>query len=353
MTPNFSVAALLLAAAVLVLLPLLPSLVELKFKSDIKPLNVVQQHAGEVGYFAESFRAYLSALKPALEKCALTGTTEIGEMPDGAEYLVLGRGEDALTLPLRRPDGSCSIFLACSTTLLVPNDITFTRDIYVNGDFIGGQGNQYRAVLAEKQIHLAPRSRILRWTHAREGLIANSDCQLLGRVSSDKSIRLATKCQFVRLNAPRIEIGSSQNATNPSLPERIVNLASRRVLHHGDFVLGRGEVFRGDLVVRGKLRIGEGARIYGSIKSEKDMVLETAVVVNGSLVSERKMRIGPRCLLYGPVIAERDMFIATGVRCGGLEHQTTVSARRIAVQDGAVIFGTLWAREQGHVVAKT
>ena len=34
-----------------------------------------------------------------------------------------------------------------------------------------------------------------------------------------------------------------------------------------------------------------------------------------------------------------------------MKYPTTVSAPRIAINEGAVVFGTLWARERGEVVA--
>jgi hypothetical protein len=33
-----------------------------------------------------------------------------------------------------------------------------------------------------------------------------------------------------------------------------------------------------------------------------------------------------------------------------LEHPTTVSAPQIEVEEGVVVFGTMWARELGRVV---
>ena len=62
------------------------------------------------------------------------------------------------------------------------------------------------------------------------------------------------------------------------------------------------------------------------------------------------MVIGNNCLIHGPVIAERQMKIAAGTRCGSLTQPTTISSPRIDVEEGVVVFGTLWAREYGRVV---
>jgi predicted acyltransferase (DUF342 family) len=120
-------------------------------------------------------------------------------------------------------------------------------------------------------------------------------------------------------------------------------------LYHGDFEVRARQVIGSDIVIRGKLLIRSGARVCGSVKSDKEMVLEDGVSVEGSLISASKMRIGPQCKIYGPVIAEREIAIAAGARCGTAENPTTVSAPRIEVEEGVVVFGTLWAREYGQV----
>jgi predicted acyltransferase (DUF342 family) len=81
------------------------------------------------------------------------------------------------------------------------------------------------------------------------------------------------------------------------------------------------------------------------------MVIEDGVSVEGSVISARKMRIGPHCAIHGPVIAERELVMAAGTHCGTMEYPTTVSAPEIDVEQGVVVFGTLWARERGRVAA--
>src|SRR5262249_49525378 len=101
---------------------------------------------------------------------------------------------------------------------------------------------------------------------------------------------------------------------------------------------------------RGRLLIRRGAKIHGSAKSHHEMILEPEVTVDGSLISVSGMRIGNNCLIHGPVIAERQMKIAAGTRCGTSTRPTTISSNRIDVEEGVVVFGTLWAREYGRVV---
>jgi hypothetical protein len=87
------------------------------------------------------------------------------------------------------------------------------------------------------------------------------------------------------------------------------------------------------------------------VKSVGDMVLGAGVSVQGSLISGKQMVIGRDSAVNGPIIAERALHISAGTRCGSLQHPTTVSAPRIEAEEGIVVFGTLWAREHGEVVA--
>jgi len=245
--------------------------------------------------------------------------------------------------------------LVAGADLILPPEATFSRDIYSRGQFIGGEKNNYRAILGEKNVYLGASTRVMRWVHAVGEFTAGLGCKLYVRVSSDSLIRLQANCSFLRLNAPRIEIGHAAvnpGATTPhsSVPSRDSKM-SPRFLHDGDFEVQPGQVITSDIVVRGKLRIRPGARVWGSVKSLEDMVVEDGVAVEGSLISAGKMLIGKHCAIRGPVVAERELAVACGTRCGTLEHPTTVSAPRIRVEQGVIVFGTLWARESGEVVA--
>jgi cytoskeletal protein CcmA (bactofilin family) len=353
--PYLAVAALVLTVSLMFMLPLIPALVELRRKSDALPLAVVQQNAGDVRHFANSFRSYTKGLEPIIQGCQAAGTSATGTLPDGQEYVVLGQVDEPLVLALQQRDATHPVVVAAAADLVVPPDSTFSKDIYVRGQFEGGANNNYRAILGEKDVRLGASSRVSRWVHAVGEFTADLGSELLGRISSDTSIRLHAGCSFVRLNAPRIQIGHGalpEDATtpDPSIPINPGLAMPQRLLHDGDFEIQASRVIRGNIVIRGNLLIRSGARVCGSVKCVKDMFLEEGVAVEGSLISAGKMRIGPRCTIHGPVVAERELAIESGTRCGSLEHPTTVSAPRIEVEENVMVFGTLWAREHGQAV---
>jgi cytoskeletal protein CcmA (bactofilin family) len=293
----------------------------------------------------------MKGLEPALRECVGAGGHTTGTMPDGSEYLVLGRGEDALFLPFRERNEFKPVMIASATDLLLPSQTNFSNDIYSAAGVIGGTKNRYRAILAEKDIRLGRESSVMRWVHAVGECSADPACRLYGRISSDTGIRLSTECSFLRLNAPYIAIGSDADPAQNSPQVPAITATQQRLFHDGDFEIRAGEVFQGNLVVRGRLRIGAGARVRGSVKSEKELVLESGTSVEGSLISASTLQVGSDCRIRGPVIAERTVLLRKGTRCGTLQNPTTVSAPSIEIEEGVVVFGTLWAREEGQVVA--
>ncbi len=189
------------------MLPLLPALLELRLKRDAQPLNVIQQHAGEIRHFAYGFRAYIATLSEPLRECAASGTTAKGIMSDGDEYLLLGRTSEVLSEFGGEKMSNCHAVVAAGTDVVLPDRITFTKEFYAAGEFTSGETNVFRALLGEKDIHLGRANTVTRWAHAVGTLRAEHDCDLYGRISSDREIQLEFGCAFQRLNAPCIALG--------------------------------------------------------------------------------------------------------------------------------------------------
>lgn len=351
MSAWLAVVVLILMTAGLVVLPLVPAIRELYLSSDSQPLTVIQQHAGEIRYFADSFRNYISVLKESLEKSTHAGTTIRGVLSDGVHYLVMG-SDDCSVLD-RNSDGICACLIAAGIDLSVPSKTSFSQDIYAAKNFLGGEGNAYRAILGEKDIELAASSTVARWVHAVGKFIASENCDLHGRISSEVGIQLHRGCAFQRLNAPQIELGQVSARFLPPVvnTDDTKEAISRRFLYEGDYEIAPGEVMVGNLCVRGNLRVRTGARVLGSVKSGARLTVEPRASIEGSLVSMHELHIGKGCSVHGPIIAERRLVIEGETRCGDLVLPTTVTAAHIEVAEGTVVFGSLWAREFGVVVA--
>lgn len=351
MSPYLSVAILVSLIGIMLILPLFPAFGELRHKSDAAPLNVIQQHAGDIRHFAHTFAGFIKELEPVLSRSQQTGRLAAGTLSDKSQYLVLPDTRHLPGLQKQAKSFSCPYVVACAADYVCGDSLHFAKEIYARGRFVGGEGNQYRAILGETDIALGPSSTVLRWAHAEGELTAARDCHLYGRISAARRIRLQSGCSFLRLNAPVIELGSVSAATTQKRVELTAPAGqTRRSLYDGDFEITAGALVHGNVVTRGKLHVRAGARIVGSLKSTKDMFLEAGVVIEGSAISAEGMVVGRGCALHGPVIAERWMAIHSGTRFGSTEKPTTVSSLMIEAEGGVLLNGTLWARQSGKVV---
>ena len=207
------------------MLPLLPAMLELRLKRDAQPLDVIQQYGGDIRHFAYGFRRFAVVLQPSLQQCVAVGhhghgrycpmatNTSCSDAPDDS-FFVPGHAE---RIPTWRS------VVAAGADLALPDGLTFTKEIYAAGDLTGGANSTFRAILGEKDIHLQRASKVIRWAHAVRTFRAEHDCDLYGRISSDREIQLQSGCVFQRVNAPVIASGFSDTPRQQS-PARLSNV---------------------------------------------------------------------------------------------------------------------------------
>ncbi len=88
------------------------------------------------------------------------------------------------------------------------------------------------------------------------------------------------------------------------------------------------------------------------MKSNGHLTMDSGASVEGSLIGGTTMHVGPDCRIGGPVLAEHGIVIESGTHCGSAANPTTVTAPTIELEEGVLVFGTLWARNEGRVVPK-
>ncbi len=349
MSPMLATSVVVFMFFLLLGLPLMPACRELICKTDDAPLQVVQQHTGDVRFFADDFRQYLAPIQPKLDEIGIGASTIPMVMPDGTPCLVLPQRAASRDFGIDH-NRTCAKLIVLLGDAVLPVATTFEKEIYARGSLWGGVGNHHRALLGERDVRLAEETVVMRWVHAVGEMDCAPRCRLYGRVSSERSIRLHAGCRFTRVNAPCIAIGAQSPNLYSSVPGEGTTEIVARILHEGDLQVAPGEVFAKHLVVRGELRIGAGARMLGNVKAQKSVFVEPGAIVHGSLISAADLKISPGCCLRGPVIAERAIAIGRETRVGSSEAPTTVSAPKIEIAEGAMVYGTLWARNQGQVV---
>lgn len=333
---------------------MIPAIAELMLKRDIQPLAVIQQHRGEIRHFSDGFRSYIGGLGQLLQVCVKSGTSATGKLSRGDQYILLGQGGPTALDAAQIRNSTCSAIVLTGADVVFPDGVTYEKEIYAAGNLMGGRHSSYRAILGDKNIQLGAGSEILRWVHAAGHFCVEQDCDLYGRASSDERIHLQPGCRFQRLNAPLILMGSRTSlASNANERNGDRDKPKTRRLVDRDLNIPNGEVVIGNLVVRGNLEIGRGATVFGNIKGTKNIRVEPGVHIEGSLIGTIGIEIGVGCRIRGPIVAEHNIVIGSDTECGTLAIPTTVTAATIQIQEGAVVFGTIWAREEGRVVASS
>ena len=71
--------------------------------------------------------------------------------------------------------------------------------------------------------------------------------------------------------------------------------------------------------------------------------------MQGASTCEKLIYIFTNARVVGPVISEGDVLIGSGALVGLPEANTSISARNILVEVGAVVHGAVWAHEVGMV----
>ncbi len=351
----------LLAGSVFLLfaLPMLPALLELHYRRDAKPLLVVREYDGNVAHFAQSFQRFidehLANQLPALGD----KDNEVFTANQGQSGILLGTGARFLATPDESSGQVVNRLVIGAGDLALPEHILFEGEVYAGKNFQGGRLAAYRAILARSEIRLAEDSMVLRWIHAGGWIRVASNSQLYGRASSAEGLELHEDVHFERLHAPEIRFG--QNSASTPLPDHAwqgntaweppsrAEFAGERWFVRGALEIPTRARCSHDIVATGAVTIQEHGWLQSSLKSQQELLLKDNCRVDGAIVAGGALRIGKNSRISGPLVSEGEVVLATGCRIGTPELPTTISARRIRVEPGVVVYGTLWAREGGWV----
>ena len=344
--------------AVLFLLPLVPAVQEWRLQRDIIPLNIIQSHAGHTRHFSDTFRIFIQN-----EISALSGQTQSSDSPKN--YCLIEENDTFKPSQDERQDQSTQRILFACGTLTLPDNFSFPREIYSKKTVVGMGGNHLRAILAEDKLIIGSRSTVLRWAHAHT-IHIDSDCHLIGRLSAVEEITLEVGCIFTRIHAPCVKFGtyvflSHDEVIKENTSINVGNLIphqmacsdnkDNRWISEGDFEFPENEIFCGDIVARGNVIIRRGAKITGSVKANGTLHVEPFATITGSLISTKQLILAQSCVVGGPVVSEQRINMDTGVVVGTVTTLTTLSAPVIQIVSGCIIYGTVWARQQGVVLS--
>jgi cytoskeletal protein CcmA (bactofilin family) len=345
-------AVLLVVTVGWVVLPLIPALRELRRPTDADPLSAVGHDAGDLTVFAQGFRDYLARHLPSTAADPVPAGA-VAKLGDGTSFVMLDQRVERLR-EIARVDGAIPHIVVATAPLILPGGETFLLEVLAREAFTGGPGAVYRALLAEQDASLGERSVVLRWAHADGALRVGAGSTLYGRASAGATLRLGSGVTFRRVGARCVVAGMEEIRTPIASPPLLAGTAklpegARREHGHtridGDFTLAPDSSVSGSLLVTGTLRVKNGARVGGSVKTHGDCVLGDDVTIDGALVARGHLTVGARCIIGGPAIAERNAHLGEDSTIGGPDRPASLAARRIVLARGACVYGAVSARE--------
>ena len=338
----------LLVPMALLLLVLAPALAELRYPSDVAPLNVPHDHDNHATRFAVSYRERLQALFGA----PLAQTLQL---PTAAD--VASTGAMQLWSPqsiARTP--STDVPLICAGELRLPENWQSAHEVYAVGDLWFGAVGSARALLSDGVVRLGADSHIARWVHGRE-VHFDAGSVVDARVSADQRIELCEGAAFVRANAPTIAWPAGAAPAMPPIDEPELrdfegaagarfDAVNRRWLVFRALELPPSTLVRGDLIVHGAMHMGEHCRIEGSLKVHGRLQIDHGCVITGACIGVRRIEVAADCRIAGPLIGEANLRIGPRTVIGELAQPTSVNAQFIALQRDSCVHGTVWAKQR-------
>lgn len=335
----------------MVALPLSPAVIELLRRQDAGPLRT-RTDDGRIGNYAQAFRRYIASSQPVIARCGARSSLEEVRLCDGQYALVVGATGHCNEIDLDFPNS-----VLFSRAAWLRDGQRFMKDVYAADVLHSGKRTIFRAVLGEKDIFLGEGTQVLRWLHAEGNVAAEAGCTLFGRLSAGESINLSTSCRFERVQAAAICAVSAGQTLSclqerppaPALKPRKTTEKLGRSRVDGDVHLRLGEMFLGNIIATGSVHVEKDTQIIGSAKAHGKITLHDRAQVHGAVVGNGSVRTGSDCYVEGPLLTEGEIYLGPGTRVGTPNAPTTVSAPRIHLGSGCVVYGTLWAKVEGRV----
>jgi predicted acyltransferase (DUF342 family) len=343
MTMNyFTYTAFALICLLLLTLPFVPAFREWRYPTDLAALPIIPNHTNDVDHFSRRLRADVAA---KLGLGAPTGYEDFDFVTDPVDGMDWGKARKRLI---------------ARSSIETRAPIRSAQPVYVEGSISAGTDSSFSALYATGDIELGAESEINDWAHADGVLRLGANSVALRRVSAGTAIELGNEAWFERMQAPTLRFGSRASRVLPpaeaeqtparfsDLPDAIQQTPSLFLIR-GDCALLAGKIYRGSLVVTGFLTIGAATTVTGDIKARKGVSIGPRASVQGAVTCEKRVYVFNDARVVGPVISESDILIGASAVIGLPDAQTTVSARNIIVEDGAIVHGAIWAHEIGMV----
>jgi predicted acyltransferase (DUF342 family) len=329
-------AGVIAACALLLVLPFLPGLRELRKPRDAAPLGIDMERTKDPGFFGNSFRALLSRAR-----------ADAGD-GYGVRALNLSHVEDAEIVPaLAVPAGGRMERLAVvDGEFSAGRGAHLEKEIFAAGRAAVGDGVSLRALACETELELGRDVQVLRWIDARGDIRTGRDCDLGLSAFAAGRLALGAGCRFRRLFGRPIQTEGADPAPAPVSGNAIARVPeigdSAWIVDAARMVIPRAAVVNETIIVKTRLVVNPGVVLKGDVKCYHDLLLDDDVSVLGNVFSDGDITIGRGCRIAGSVFAQGRVTIGEGARVGGRNAEKSVVGKKgVSLGRGVEIFGVV------------
>lgn len=337
---------LALACTLLVLLfvlPFAPGFREFRKKQDAAPLYVNMDYQKYPRYFASSFRRlFIDSLKDPSAR-------------EGHRELMLSKREQVRIVEhaeFTRGAISENVLYVLGD-LESEKNVTFDKEVYVQGTARIGADNRLQALACDGDIHIQQGARFSRWLDAEGNITAESSCSLGVDATCGGTLSVEHACTFMRLFGSPVSAGAHA-ADQPEDDEP----------DNGDMPLFRGETVErnlssipaltlknNSLISTDSLSIGEFSVIRGHIKTHRNLIIGANVTITGNIFAEGDIEIGPSSRVLGTVFSQERIIVKHGVRIGSKGRVKSVIGKKgVVMEQGVRVYGLVMTEGKGSVI---
>ena len=285
--------------ALVLALPTIPSIFEVRNPKDDGRLHITEQYVRDPRFFGSSFRA---KLKSFVDDARTSGY--------GRAALQMRTEEDvrwAADLVIPPEDRVRGIGIGERVSVGHHAGI---RDAYGLQHLDVQFGVVARTLTSDDTMHVGSDVQVLRWLDSEGDVTIDPDSDLGLSASGGARMQLADRVQFERVwGAP---VSSRTDTNEPfELSDRhatIVNAETSRdgkaVIVYGPTRVVAGTALASHLKVHGDLLVEDGVHIAGNVIARGDVTFASGVTVGGHVFSEGDIRLGPRTRVSRPGVSK-------------------------------------------------
>jgi len=344
--------AVLFVFALMLFIPFIPSILELRNPKDDEPLTITMDYTKDPRYFGRSFRRRLSVI-PELE-----------DFTEGMKTVKLSKEE---IIEVKRAQTIFSgeninhIFYVVGD-IFSDKGINFKKEIYVKGKATIGENNVLRAMACEGDVVLGSKTRIIRWLDAEGSIETLGSCVLGISCSCEKALIIDKDCSFARLYGRPIVTYNYKEAepelidkeatyARAEIPDIVRTIEDIALLREGSMTIEPFTTVVKDIVVKENLYIKRGAVVKASVKVYGETFIESGAQIYGDIFSDGRVTVGEDVVIFGDVFSQSEVYIEKGARIGkNGSIKSVIGKKEVKLAGNVCIFGYVLTEGKGTVV---